>query len=147
MKPVLILNGPNLNLLGEREPHLYGSETLADVQAACERTAAGLHLQVDFRQTNAEYQLIEWIHAARHNTSGLVINPGGLTHTSVSLMDALGAYDPPVIEVHISNIHRREEFRHFSYVSRVADGVIAGLGTQGYLLALQLLHTLIGGNE
>ncbi|ACO47578.1 type II 3-dehydroquinate dehydratase [Deinococcus deserti] len=143
MPTVLILNGPNLNLLGVREPHLYGHETLGDVQRTCTELGRTLGVHVDLRQTNAEYQLIDWIHEHRTTTAGLIINPGGLTHTSVALMDALGAYPPPIMEVHISNIHRREAFRHHSYVSLVADGVIAGCGTQGYALALQRLCTLI----
>lgn len=140
---VLILNGPNLNLLGVREPHLYGQETLADVERTCAELGRSLGLAVDLRQTNAEFQLIDWIHEHRTTTAGLIVNPGGLTHTSVALMDALSAYPPPIIEVHISNIHRREAFRHHSYVSLVADGVIAGCGTQGYALALTRLAALI----
>lgn len=142
-RPVLILNGPNLNLLGKREPHIYGHETLADVEAECRRTGEALGLSVDFRQSNAEHQLIDWIHEARETMAGLVINPAGLSHTSVSLMDALSACAFPILEVHISNIHKREEFRHFSYVSRVAAGVICGFGTQGYPLALQRLARLL----
>ncbi|CAO3432908.1 type II 3-dehydroquinate dehydratase [Azospirillum doebereinerae] len=142
-RPVLILNGPNLNLLGKREPHIYGHETLADVEAECRRTGEALGLGVTFRQSNAEHQLIDWIHEARETMAGLVINPAGLSHTSVSLMDALSACAFPIIEVHISNIHKREEFRHFSYVSRVAAGVVCGFGTQGYPLALQRLARLL----
>lgn len=142
-RPILVLNGPNLNLLGKREPHIYGFETLADVEADCRRTGEGLGLAVDFRQSNAEHVLIDWIHEARETVEGLVINPAGLTHTSVSLMDALSACAFPILEVHISNIHRREEFRHFSYVSRVAAGVICGFGTQGYTLALQRMARLL----
>ena len=142
-RPILVLNGPNLNLLGKREPHIYGHETLADVEADCCRTGEALGLAVDFRQSNAEHVLIDWIHDARETVAGLVINPAGLTHTSVSLMDALSACAFPILEVHISNIHRREEFRHFSYVSRVAAGVICGFGTQGYTLALQRMARLL----
>ncbi|MCG5238476.1 type II 3-dehydroquinate dehydratase [Azospirillum doebereinerae] len=142
-RPVLILNGPNLNLLGKREPHIYGHETLADVEAECRRAGESLGLGVTFRQSNAEHQLIDWIHEARETMAGLVINPAGLSHTSVSLMDALSACAFPILEVHISNIHKREEFRHFSYVSRVAAGVICGFGTQGYPLALQRLARLL----
>ncbi|UQN10281.1 type II 3-dehydroquinate dehydratase [Deinococcus sp. QL22] len=140
---ILILNGPNLNLLGLREPHIYGHDTLADVGRDCAELGRTLGLHTDLRQTNAEHHLIDLIHEHRTSTAGLIINPGGLTHTSVALMDALGAYPPPIIEVHISNIHRRESFRHHSYVSLVADGVIAGCGTQGYRLALQRLAVLI----
>ncbi|MDR6775307.1 type II 3-dehydroquinate dehydratase [Azospirillum sp. BE72] len=142
-RPILVLNGPNLNLLGKREPHIYGFETLADVEADCRSTGESLGLAVDFRQSNAEHVLIDWIHEARETVDGLVINPAGLTHTSVSLMDALSACAFPILEVHISNIHRREEFRHFSYVSRVAAGVICGFGTQGYTLALQRMARLL----
>lgn len=142
-RPILVLNGPNLNLLGKREPHIYGFETLADVEADCRGTGERLGLAVDFRQSNAEHVLIDWIHEARETVDGLVINPAGLTHTSVSLMDALSACAFPILEVHISNIHRREEFRHFSYVSRVATGVICGFGTQGYTLALQRMARLL----
>lgn len=140
---LFVLNGPNLNLLGRREPHIYGHETLADVEAECRRIGSELGFQVEFRQTNAESRLIDWIHEAREVAAGMVINPAALTHTSIAVMDALAACSCPIIEVHISNIHRREEFRHFSYVSLVATGVICGLGTQGYTLALQRLERLL----
>ena len=139
---VYVLNGPNLNLLGSREPAIYGRETLADVEAACRVAAGGLGLTVDFRQTNHEGVLIDSIHEARGKAGGIVINPGGLTHTSVALMDALSASELPILEVHLSNIHRRESFRHLSYVSRVATGVICGLGPQGYVLALEAMARL-----
>jgi 3-dehydroquinate dehydratase II len=139
---VYVLNGPNLNLLGTREPAIYGRETLADVEAACHEAAAGLGLGVDFRQTNHEGVLIDSVHEARGRATGIVINPGGLTHTSVALMDALSASALPVVEVHLSNIHRRESFRHLSYVSRVAAGVICGLGPHGYVLALEAMARL-----
>jgi 3-dehydroquinate dehydratase II len=139
---VYVLNGPNLNLLGTREPAIYGRETLADVEAACHEAAAGLGLEVDFRQTNHEGVLIDSVHEARGRATGIVINPGGLTHTSVALMDALSASALPVVEVHLSNIHRRESFRHLSYVSRVAEGVICGLGPHGYVLALEAMARL-----
>ncbi|TCO75809.1 3-dehydroquinate dehydratase [Plasticicumulans lactativorans] len=142
-KPVYVLNGPNLNLLGKREPHLYGSTTLADVEAECRALAAELGLTLEFHQSNHEGQMIDWIHAAREAAAGIVINPGGWTHTSVALRDALAASDLPVIEVHVTNIHKREEFRHHSYVSGIAVGVIAGLGTQGYALALRALQRLL----
>ena len=140
--PVLyVLNGPNLNLLGVREPEIYGRETLADVQALCERTAQGA--TVVFRQTNHEGELIDWVQEAREKADALVINPAGYGHTSVALLDALNAAELPVVEVHISNIYKRESFRHHSYISPAAVGVIAGLGSQGYLLALQALARLL----
>ncbi|HYG86507.1 MAG TPA: type II 3-dehydroquinate dehydratase [Azospirillum sp.] len=141
---VYVLNGPNLNLLGKREPEIYGHETLADVEAECRRVGGDLGLAIEFRQTNAEHQLIDWIHEAREAAAGIVINPAGFSHTSVAVMDALSACHCPILEVHISNIHRREEFRHFSYVSRVAAGVICGFGTHGYPLALRHLARLVG---
>ncbi len=140
---VFILNGPNLNLLGKRQPHIYGSETLADVEAACRETAAGLGLSLRFHQSNREYELIDWVHEAREAAAGIIINPAAFTHTSVAILDALNAFDGPVIEVHISNIHKRESFRHHSYVSLRADGIIAGLGTQGYALAVQRVARLL----
>jgi shikimate dehydrogenase len=145
MNPIVyVLNGPNLNLLGKREPKIYGHETLADVEAECRRTAGELGLDIEFRQTNAEFQLIDWIHEARGRAAGIVINPAAFTHTSVAVLDALNACEFPILEVHISNIHQREEFRHHSFVSRVAAGVICGFGTQGYPLAIQRLARLIG---
>jgi 3-dehydroquinate dehydratase II len=140
---VYVLNGPNLNLLGKRQPKIYGYETLADVEAECRRAATELRLEIEFRQSNAEFQLIDWIHEARERAGGIVINPAAFTHTSVAILDALNACEFPIIEVHISNVHRREAFRHHSYVSMVASGVIAGFGTQGYPLALQRLARLI----
>ena len=141
---VYVLNGPNLNLLGKRQPELYGGETLADVEAECRRIAEQLALTIEFRQTNAEHQLVEWIHEARECASGIIINPAAFSHTSIAILDALYTCEFPILEVHISNIHRREEFRHHSFVSRVAAGVICGFGTQGYSLALQRLARLIG---
>jgi 3-dehydroquinate dehydratase-2 len=140
---VYLLNGPNLNLLGQREPAIYGSETLADVEADCRKLAADLRLDLEFRQSNAEHQLIEWIHEARPKAGAIVINPAGFTHTSVAILDALNTCEFPIIEVHISNVHKREAFRHHSYVSLAATGVIAGCGTQGYLFALQRVGRLI----
>jgi 3-dehydroquinate dehydratase-2 len=144
---VYVLNGPNLNLLGQREPHLYGAETLADIERACAALAVELRLDLRFHQSNREYELIDWIHEARGVAGGLAINPAAFTHTSVALLDALNAFEAPVIEVHISNIHKREEFRHHSYVSKRADGVIAGCGGQGYELALRRLAKLIDAKE
>jgi 3-dehydroquinate dehydratase-2 len=142
---IFVLNGPNLNLLGKREPEIYGRETLADVEAACRAAAARHGMDIRFHQSNREYELIDWIHEAREVAAGIVINPAAFTHTSVAILDALNAFVPPVIEVHISNVHKRESFRHHSYVSLRADGVIAGLGTQGYVLALERLARLIAG--
>ena len=140
---VYVLNGPNLNLLGKRQPHIYGHETLADVEAACRALAAELGLALRFHQSNREYEIIDWIHGARETASGLVINPAAFTHTSVAILDALNTFEGPILEVHISNVHKREAFRHHSYVSTVASGVIAGFGTQGYLLALQRIARLL----
>ena len=141
---ILILNGPNLNLLGQRQPEIYGHETLADVESRCAALAAELGLVTQFRQSNHEGQLVDWIQQARADTAGIVINPAAYSHSSVAILDALNAYDGPVFEVHISNIHRREVFRHHSFVSTRADGVIAGCGTEGYLLALRRLDSLLG---
>lgn len=134
---ILVLNGPNLNMLGTREPATYGYETLADVADLCERTGALHDLQIEFRQTNHEGELIDWIHQARGRCAGILINPAAWTHTSVAIRDALSAAELPVIEVHLSNVHKREEFRHHSFVSAVAVGVICGMGTNGYHLALE----------
>ena len=141
---VFVLNGPNLNLLGKRQPEIYGFETLADVERECRALAAELDLELRFHQSNREYEIIDWIHEARETAGGIVINPAAFTHTSVAILDALNAFDGPVIEVHISNVHRREAFRHHSYVTLRADGVLAGFGTQGYGLALQRIATLLG---
>lgn len=140
---VFVLNGPNLNLLGKRQPAIYGRETLADVEAECRRVAGEHRLDIRFHQSNREYEIIDWIHEARETAGGIVINPAAFTHTSVAILDALNACDFPVIEVHISNVHKREAFRHRSYVSLRADGVIAGFGTQGYALAIRRLARLI----
>ena len=142
--PLLVLNGPNLNLLGTREPEIYGRETLADVEALCAAAAAEHGRTVDFRQSNHEGVLVDWIQEAGDGHAGIVINPAAYSHTSVALHDALAALDgKPVLEVHISNIHRREPFRHHSFVSSVADGVIAGCGVQGYALAIARVCTLL----
>ena len=138
-KRVLVLNGPNLNMLGIREPKTYGSQTLADIEAMCRAEAKKLKLTLDFKQTNREGELCEWIQDAYGKVDGIVINPAGYSHTSVAIRDAISAVAIPTIEVHLSNIHAREEFRHFSYVSAVATGVICGLGAAGYRLALEAL--------
>ena len=140
---VLVLNGPNLNLLGSREPEIYGHETLSDIAALCERTAESLGIAVDFRQSNSEAELVNWVQEARNSRAGIIINAGALTHTSVALLDALTASSLPVVEVHLSNIFRREEFRRHSYISLAARGVICGLGSQGYELALAAVARLI----
>jgi 3-dehydroquinate dehydratase II len=140
---IYILNGPNLNLLGKRQPHIYGHETMADVEAQCREQAAKARLELRFHQSNREYELIDWIHESRETAGGIVINPAAFTHTSVAILDALNTCEFPIIEVHISNVHKREAFRHHSYVSGVASGVIAGFGTQGYTLAVQRLARLI----
>ena len=140
---VYVLNGPNLNLLGKRQPHFYVHETLADVEADCRKLAASLNLEIRFHQSNREYEIIDWIHESREIAGGIVINPAAFTHTSVAILDALATCEFPIIEVHISNVHKREAFRHHSFVSAIASGVIAGFGTQGYQLALQRMARLI----
>ncbi|HQT80058.1 MAG TPA: type II 3-dehydroquinate dehydratase [Rhodopila sp.] len=140
---VFILNGPNLNLLGKREPHIYGHEILADVEADCRRVGAELGLDIRFHQSNREYELVDWIHEAREAAAAVIINPAAFTHYSIAILDALKMCDCPIIEVHISNVHQREEFRHHSYVSAVATGVMAGFGTHGYQLALRHVARLL----
>lgn len=142
---VYVLNGPNLNLLGKRQPEIYGEQTLADVEELCRSTAARLGMTADCRQSNAEHELIDWIQEARETAAAIVINPAAYSHTSVAILDALNACEFPVIEVHISNIHKREEFRHHSYVSSRADAVIAGCGVQGYELAITHAASLVRG--
>lgn len=144
-KPIYILNGPNLNLLGQRQPEIYGRETLADVMVACEGLAQELGLTVRCLQSNHEGQLVDWVQEARGAAAAVIINAGAYTHTSVAILDALNAFEGPVIEVHISNIHKREAFRHHSFISGRADGVIVGCGTQGYLLALRRVAELVAG--
>jgi 3-dehydroquinate dehydratase-2 len=142
-KPAFILNGPNLNLLGTREPDIYGQETLSGLEERCRSCAAKLGVEIVFRQTNVEGELVSWIHEARTGASGLVLNAAAYTHTSIALHDALKAIGIPVIEVHLSNIYKREPFRHHSYVSPAADGVICGFGGYGYELALSALSELL----
>ena len=141
---IAVLNGPNMNMLGLRQPHLYGSATLGDVEQLCAETADQLGLAIDFRQTNGEGELVSWVQECRGRAQGIVINPAGYTTTSIALMDALLASELPVIEVHITNIHKREAFRHMSYVSKVARGVIAGCGIEGYGLAITAIAGMIG---
>lgn len=141
-KPIFVLNGPNLNRLGTREPEIYGRTTLAEVEAICRDAASG-H-PIVFRQSNREYEIIDWIHEAIDQGSGIVINPAAFTFTSLAIMDALKMFSGPVIELHISNIHRREPIYHKSYVSPVATAVIAGLGTNGYPVAVRAILAMIG---
>lgn len=143
-KRVLVLNGPNLNMLGIRDPKIYGSQTLADIEAMCKAEGKRLKLTVECRQSNREGELCEWIHEAYGKKDAILINPGAYSHTSIAIRDALSAVSLPTIEVHLSNIHAREEFRHFSYVSGVATGVICGLGAAGYKLALEALAEKLG---
>lgn len=142
-KPIYILNGPNLNLLGLRQPEIYGRQTLDDVAEGLSNLAEELGLSIKFHQSNHEGQIVDWIQEARAQASAIIINPAALTHTSVAILDALHTFEGPVIEVHISNVHKRESFRHHSYVSLRADGVIAGCGTEGYAFALRRVGTLL----
>jgi 3-dehydroquinate dehydratase II len=148
---ILLLNGPNLNMLGTRQPEVYGRTTLADIEAMCQARAKDLGLALDFRQSNNEGEIVGWVQTAHGNSAGIVINPGAYSHTSVAILDALLAFEAPIIEVHLSNIHRREAFRHHSYISQAAHGVICGLGATGYLMALdglaQLIDEMKGGEQ
>jgi 3-dehydroquinate dehydratase-2 len=146
-KPIFVLNGPNLNLLGVREPSIYGAETLADVRKRTETRAQALGMTVDFRQSNSEGQLVDWIQEAREKSCGIVINAGAYTHTSVAILDALSAAEKPVIELHLSNVFRREAFRHHSYVSPAAQGVICGFGGKGYELAIEALADIVATRQ
>ena len=143
-KTIFVLNGPNLNLVGTREPEHYGTTTLADIDDMCSATGRELGLNIDFRQTNHEGELVTWIQEARDKAAGIVINPAAYGHTSIAIHDAIRAADLPVVEVHLSNIHAREEFRHHTFVAPVATGLIAGLGPQGYVLAIQAMANLTG---
>lgn len=146
MPSVLILNGPNLNLLGQRQPEVYGSTTLADIEASCSKYAAELNLNVAFVQSNHEGVMIDAVHAAKGAHAGLIINAGAYTHTSIALMDAVASVELPMVEVHLSNIHAREPFRHVSYLSKVALGQICGFGAQGYHMALDALSTRVSAS-
>jgi 3-dehydroquinate dehydratase II len=146
-KPIYILNGPNLNLLGVREPELYGSETLDDVKRRCAERARAHELEIDFRQSNFEGVLVESVHEAREKASGIIINPAGLTFSSISLLDSLKMFEGPKIEVHITNIHRRESYYHTSLISYTATGVIAGLGVLGYVLAVEAIANTIAKKQ
>ncbi|WP_226782273.1 type II 3-dehydroquinate dehydratase [Oceaniglobus trochenteri] len=139
MPSVLILNGPNLNLLGQRQPQVYGHTTLAEVEQQCREAAGPLNLEIQFEQTNHEGGMVDLIHAARGKHQGMILNAGAYTHTSIALMDAISSAELPTIELHLSNVHAREAFRHQSYIARVAIGVICGFGPRGYTLALEAM--------
>lgn len=143
-KPIYVLNGPNLNMLGVREPSIYGAETLDDVRRRTEARAQALGAVVDFRQSNSEGEIVTWIQQAREKASGIILNAGAYTHTSIAILDALTAAEKPVIELHLSNVFRRESFRHHSYVSPAAQGVICGFGPKGYELAVEAMLDLVG---
>jgi 3-dehydroquinate dehydratase-2 len=142
-KRIYLLNGPNLNLLGQRQPEIYGRDTLDDIAETCNKVAVAQGMTLKAFQSNSEGQLIDWVHEARQNADAIIINPGAYSHTSVALLDALNTFEGKVIEVHISNIHKREEFRHHSYISLRSDGIIVGVGTQGYMLAVQALQNML----
>lgn len=142
-KSILVINGPNLNLLGTREPEIYGAETLDDIKDNMTAKAGKLNLSIDFRQSNIEGEIVNWIQEARENHDAIVINAGALTHTSVAIMDALLAVDTPCVEVHLSNIFKREEFRHHSYISSAAVGMITGFGAVGYLMAVDAVSDIL----
>ncbi len=144
-KPIYVLNGPNLNRLGKREPEIYGRTTLAQIEASCRQTAGAQ--PIEFRQTNSETQLIDWIHEAIDEAGAIVINPAAYSFTSIAILDALKMFPGPIVELHISNIHRREEIYHRSLVSRAATAVIAGLGPQGYAVAIRAAIELLGGDS
>ena len=146
-KTIHILNGPNLNLLGKRQPEIYGSDTLDDVLRTCSAVGAEFGLSVVQRQSNWEGQIVDWIHEAREQAAGIIINPAALTHTSVAVLDALNTFEGPVIEVHISQVHKREAFRHQSYVSLRADAVMAGFGIHGYALAMRHMGRLLANPD
>jgi 3-dehydroquinate dehydratase II len=146
-RKILILNGPNLNLLGTRQPEVYGGETLAAIEAACAGRGESLGVEVEFRQSNSEGELVDWIQWARGNCAALIINAGAYTHTSVAILDALLALDIPIYEVHLSNIHRREDFRQNSYVSKAAVGMICGFGGFGYVMALEAAAQRLGAAD
>jgi 3-dehydroquinate dehydratase-2 len=144
-KPILILNGPNLNRLGTRQPEIYGSTSLHDVEEICRKKAEARGHEIVFCQSNKEFEIIEWIHDGIDSAAGIIINPAALTHTSVAILDALSMFDKPIIELHISNPHKREAFRHVSYVSQAATGMICGLGVNGYPLAVEAMADMLAG--
>lgn len=147
MKPIYVLNGPNLNMLGLREPQIYGAETLKDVEERCLSHARDLGLAIDFRQSNIEGELVSWIHEARDKASGIAINAGAYTHTSIALHDALKAAELPAVELHLSNVHKRESFRHHSFIAPAVNGVICGFGVNSYELALSALALIISTHK
>ena len=142
-KRIYLLNGPNLNLLGQRQPEIYGRDTLDDIEETCKKVVVTQGMTLKAFQSNSEGQLVDWVHEARQNADAIIINPGAYSHTSIALLDALNTFEGKVIEVHISNIHNREQFRHHSYISLRADGVIVGVGTQAYMLAVQALQNML----
>jgi len=147
MKPIYVLNGPNLNMLGQREPSVYGAETLPEIERLCRAKAAELGLTVDFRQSNIEGELVSWVQEARSKAAGIALNAGAYTHTSVAIHDALRAADVPAVEVHLSNVYKREAFRHHSFIAAAVNGVICGFGSHSYVLALEALASLINTNK
>ncbi len=142
--PVYVLNGPNLNLIGSREPEVYGRQTLSDIEKAVTQHAKKLGLEVVFRQSNHEGELVDWVQEARTKGSGVIVNAGAYSHTSIALLDAFRALNKPIVEVHLSNLHQRERYRHHSYISSVAKGVIMGFGSIGYVMALDAMAVLVG---
>ena len=146
MKPIYVLNGPNLNMLGLREPQIYGSESLADVEVKCVAAGKRLGRAVDFRQSNIEGELVTWIQEARNKACGIVLNAGAYTHTSIALHDALKAAEVPAVEVHLSNVHKREEFRHHSVIAAAVTGVICGFGSHGYVLGIEAISAIVNTN-
>jgi 3-dehydroquinate dehydratase-2 len=146
-KKIFVLNGPNLNLLGQREPAIYGTTTLADIKEKCAAKAKDLGFEIEFRQTNFEGELVESVHQARNEACGIIINPAGYTFTSIALLDALKTFDPPKIELHISNVHARESIYHNSLVSRVATAIMIGFGASGYELAIQAMADMVGRED
>ena len=147
MKPIFVLNGPNLNMLGLREPSVYGADTLKDIETRCVAHATSAGFKIDFRQTNSEGELVTWIHEARDKASGIALNAGAYTHTSIALHDALKAADVPAVEVHLSNVHKREAFRHHSFIAPAVNGVISGFGVNSYELAISALAAIITANK
>ncbi len=147
MPKILILNGPNLNLLGTREPEIYGRDTLSDIERKCRVHGQAIGHEIDFRQSNSEGEIVDWIQLAQQESDGIIINPAAYTHTSVAILDALKQFNKPIIEIHISNIFSREPFRHHSYISPVANGVICGFGANGYSIALDAISQLVSNKE